>query len=246
MNKKTFIKLFLKLLSEVLGFEPQQKIRDGVWLFKSTSDEKRRIPVFVGKKGIKHFLSTKNNREEYANTKGALSSHLAMVSSIPIWYSNDNFNEEFPLQVVISAKTLNRLCKNIKETCQDLGINLSSELCAEAECVVYICHELRHIAQFGIDQEDFYASFSEIPVLTNCLCSHEVLTGRYEKWTDYQMGLYQEFYNDATEDDRTRLLKMEKDSMIIELLAFDCWINQQISYEEKILNLRNIVESFKR
>lgn len=105
MNKKGFIKLFLKLLEAVLELKPVQRVCDGVTIYASESNSLR-ILVFTGNKGLRYFIKNipKDLRQK---TKDVMQKRSCMIGDTPIIINGEILN----MQIVLPAKALNLLCK---------------------------------------------------------------------------------------------------------------------------------------
>lgn len=239
MNERPFVDIFRKLLVDVADLLPKRRRVGGLKLY-SIGRTDFRIPVITTETELNIWLKALG-RKRGEHARKVLRGRLAMISPMSISLTGPGGDSsDYRYQLVLNVKALDGLLGHARKEFVDLNVDMDESLYLEASCVAYICHEFRHLAQiFTLDLSDYHSNRKKIPALINDRISH---CGLRRYWLDemaFQMGLYEKHY--AGDPIKSRMLRMEKDALIVQLLSLDCWMSSFLSSDEKMAKLQEIL-----
>ncbi|EKE11276.1 MAG: hypothetical protein ACD_15C00111G0005 [uncultured bacterium] len=242
MDKDDFIELSRKILIDVMELDPEKKNAGGLSIYVAR-DNSFAIPIIMSESELKKWLGiVRINWKSWADI---MDGKLGMISDRIIRYSSDNgYSEDFKLTAIFTANNFENHIGFVKRDFQKLKLKARMGNLLEAYVVAYVCHEIRHMIQMKmLAIEEYFSCYDTRPEFSNPLIAHEKLRKYCFRETKYQMGLYKKHYTKSVSIKKA--LAMEKDASYIQWLAFDCWINPNTGYEEKIKNLQKILRTKK-
>jgi hypothetical protein len=242
MDKDDFSELSRRTLIDVMELDPEKKNAGGLSVYVAR-DNSFAIPIIISESDLEKWLEIV--KMDMKNWESIMCSRLGMISDRKIRYiGNGGYSEDFKFSAIFTGKYFENHIEFVKKDFQKLKIKARMRTLLEAYVVAYVCHEIRHMVQVKmLAMEDYFSCYNTRPVFQNPLISHEKLRKYCFKETKYQMGLYKKHY--AKSSSIKEALAREKDALYIQWLAFDCWINPNFVYEEKIKNLQKILQTIK-
>ncbi|EKE10931.1 MAG: hypothetical protein ACD_15C00175G0001 [uncultured bacterium] len=232
-----FVELFLRLLEEVLELVPEKERIERFQIY-SSKDGRVRIPVISTKNEIEAWL-TSYDTKDHKLFRNILSNRLALIDSNTIQLTDGSGKQQdFSHQLVINAESVLVALEAFKEERFLFKIRINQRIFNEARLVAYICHELRHITQmrFSIQPGNFFSIFEKYPTFDSEIIPHKKLKRYWFLENKFQTKIHRNRYIN-----NPIFIAMEKDAMYAEMLAFDCWIDVRLNYQEKILKLQEIL-----
>jgi hypothetical protein len=228
MNKNKFAKLVHELLIGVAELLPESKPIGGFHIY-STKNSYLRIPLIITENEFNQWLNI-FSEEKQANIKKIISCRMGMICVDMISYED----HDFKYQLVFNPGEFKRIIKNVLNK-----LVVEEELFLEAHCAACICHEIRHLLQLGFLSKRHLRSSIKAIKLSNDSINHIQLKRYWQEHVDEEIVSYREVFSDYPE--KELFLRMEKDAAIMQLLAFDCWIDSRRDRNAKVERLKELL-----
>lgn len=251
MNEQSLKDLFYKIVMEVLGLYPESDSNENGIVIFSSSESDFSFLVFIGEKGVDSFCKAHPlGRKLKTNLQGRLfmidSGSFFLSKDISDLISKQEAAHPFSFLGVFNSgewKIFQEHAEYVFSDFIDDADRVRPGILQEADFVGHFLHELRHLFQLRmlmLGHETLPATKEQPPVLTNMIIPHDVLRKYWKQNVDEQMSCYEDVYPEG--DQKKKLILLEKDAMAIQLYAFDYWLTNNCSFEDKLLKLRDIVK----
>jgi len=239
MDSNSLKSLFFEVMENVLGLFPEPSHCHSAVVIFSHKQSHLSIPVFMGKRGIKFFCQIKKKYQ----FETVFWHRLCMIHQSTFAVTNDRGEERlFPFQMILNIHIWKYFQKDIYTDYLRFFPKINKkqwEYISEAYSVAYFLHEFRHIFQMTNGYDGLPVSEDRFPSLTNEIIPHDKLRDYWERYVQQNMRSYEKHYADAQE--KNIFLLGERDALQIQLFAFDCWLTQWLTREERYARIREIL-----